>query len=91
MSTQLQKQSLSPAYTGEAARRIIYLRRAAERMLAELDGTRLEVVLIPAPERRHTLHSIRAVQERNCDWYRDFCASFTARRKKIAAGSYTTR
>jgi len=31
------------------------------------------VVLIPAPEPKHSTHMVRAVQEQNCDWYREFC------------------
>lgn len=83
MDVQLQKQTRSPVYVGQAARRIIALRRAAERMLAELESSRLEVVLIPSkvPDCAMRGGMIRAVQEANPEWYQDFCSQFTARRR----------
>jgi hypothetical protein len=78
----LQRTVGSPVYTGAAARRIVALRRAAERMLTELDSSRLEVVLIPASDVRHSGHSVRVVQEANALWYRKFCAEYSSTRKR---------
>ena len=83
MSAQVQRVNHSPSYMGEAARRIIRLRRAAERMLSELEGSRLEVCLIPSRDPDCAMRGgmIRAVQESNPEWYQDFCAQFTAKRR----------
>jgi hypothetical protein len=53
----------------------------AEHLLNELESNYLEVVLIPAPDRRHSGHCVRAVQSANADWYRDFCNKYPSRRK----------
>lgn len=50
-------------------------------MLWELETNYLEVVLIPASEQRHSGHCIRAVQNANCGWYKDFCSLFPSGRK----------
>lgn len=88
MSAQIQRQR-SPVYVGEAARRVVFLRRQAERMLAEFESRHLEVVLIPAPEKKHSLHCIRAVQESNADWYRKFCDAYQRRRQRRSFKSDT--
>ena len=82
MSAQLQR-ATSPRYIGEAARRIIRLRRAAERMLAELESSQLEVVLIPSKDRDCAMRGgkIRVAHMQNAEWYQDFCAQFTAKRR----------
>lgn len=54
---------------------------SAEEMLLELEANRLEVVLIPAPEKRHVGHCVRAVQDANPEWYRKFCAEYPSARK----------
>src|SRR5688572_32242163 len=57
------------------------LRRLAKRYLMELESAQLEVVLIPAPEPRHSTHQVRAVQEQNCEWYRQFCEEHPSNRR----------
>lgn len=47
-----------------------------ENMLWELLGNSLEVVLIPAPEQRHSNHCIRVAQYVNPVWYQKFCALY---------------
>lgn len=52
-----------------------------ENMLLELESGCLEVVLIPAPDPRHSGHCIRAVQYQNAAWYRKFCSLYPSSRK----------
>lgn len=52
-----------------------------ESMLFELLGNCLDVVLIPAPDPRHSNHCVRAVQYQNCGWYRRFCALYPPNRR----------
>lgn len=55
-------------------------------MLAELESSRLEVVLVP--QRWHTNEGgmVRCAISRNATWYRDFCAAHSsARVRKNAA------
>ena len=47
-------------------------RRLAETALRELDESRLDVVLVPAPRQAHEGHCIRVVQDRNPAWYQEF-------------------
>jgi hypothetical protein len=84
LSARLQKKT-SIAYTGEAARRIITLRRAAQKMLMELESSHLEVVLIPSRDHDCAMRGgmIRAVQYQNPAWYRSFCGIKESRRKDI--------
>ena len=91
MSTQLHRARTSPAYVGEAARRFIALRRAAQEMLAELDSSRLEVVLIPSrdPDCAMRGGKIRAVQSQNAEWYRKFCDQHQSTRKRRSFKSDT--
>lgn len=53
----------------------------ANDLLQELLSSRLEVVLIPAPEQRHSGHCVRAVQEANPEWYQKFCEIYPSNRK----------
>jgi hypothetical protein len=53
-----------------------------EDMYFELLGNKLEVVLIPAPDTRHSNHCIRAVQYANPKWYQDFCAMYPTSRAR---------
>jgi hypothetical protein len=57
---------------------------AALELLIELESSRLEVVLIPAPEQRHSCHSVRAVQESNAEWYQKMCKRHLRRRKRYS-------
>jgi hypothetical protein len=41
----------------------------------------MEVVLMPAPERKHSGHCIRVAHESNPEWYREFCGRFESRRR----------
>lgn len=51
-------------------------RRLAEEMLFELENSHFEVVLIPAPERRHSGHQVRALQSANPEWYSRFASQY---------------
>lgn len=54
------------------------IRRRALEMLNELESTPgLEVVLMPAPDPRHSRHCIRAVQWQNPRWYSRFVSQYT--------------
>ena len=53
------------------------IKERAGMMLNELTGSRFEVVLIPAPEPKHSGHKIRAKQEGNPAWYSCFVAQYT--------------
>lgn len=52
-------------------------------MLAELQSSRLVVVVAPAPDPRHQGHGVRCVCEKNAPWYRDFCAAFPSSRRRL--------
>ena len=54
-----------------------HIRRAAQRMLEELDDGYLEVGKFPGREGGY----VRMVMSRNADWYRLFCHSWTMRRR----------
>ncbi|MBN2140863.1 MAG: hypothetical protein JW718_07635 [Desulfovibrionaceae bacterium] len=60
------------------------LRPAVEQMLRDLDWSGLCVELIPAPEPMHPDHRIRAVAERNPDWYRELARTFQRGRRARA-------
>ena len=62
---------------------------AAFELLVELEGAHLEVVLIPASEQRHIGHCVRAVQEQNCDWYRQLCDEHQSSRRRRSFKSDT--
>ncbi len=55
---------------------------AAEFMARQLEGQRLRVVLVVAPEPRHSGHKIRVVESRNPAWYRQLCADYLTRRTR---------
>lgn len=67
-------QSRQPNQRSHARRATEGERELAILALGELDNRRLEVVLIPAPEPKHSEHKVRAVQGTNPDWYRSLCA-----------------
>jgi hypothetical protein len=48
-------------------------RAMAASMADELEHSRLDVVLSPAPSRNHPCQCVRTVQSRNPDWYRELC------------------
>jgi hypothetical protein len=52
-------------------------------LLYELEQNSLDVVLAPSPEQRHAGHSIRAVQGRNPEWYRELCSRFQSSRNRL--------
>lgn len=59
------------------------IRRRALRMLREFDAwPGLHVVLIGAPEPRHSQHKIRVVASQNPPWYRKFTEQFCVARKR---------
>jgi hypothetical protein len=45
-------------------------------LLGELESNRLEVILVPAPDPKHTGHMIRAVENRNPGWYSNLYWSY---------------
>lgn len=58
------------------------LRPALRLMLQDLECERLEVILVPAPERRvHRWQAVRAVFGRNPAWYRELAATFQRTRR----------
>ena len=56
--------------------------QGARYLLATLETQSLKVSLIPAPDPRHATHKIRAVSERNPQWYRRLCAAYPTKRAK---------
>ena len=46
-----------------------HVKEVAGTLLAEMDEFRLEVILVPASEPRHSGHRIRAAVNRNPAWY----------------------
>ena len=55
---------------------------ALEHMLAELEGNRLEVILVPQKRRTNEGGMIRAAVSRNARWYRSFCAAHPSSRTR---------
>lgn len=57
--------------------------RKAQILLDELDGSRLEVVLIPSRDGECAMRGgmVRAVQSQNAEWYRKFCKEHESNRK----------
>lgn len=53
-----------------------------EIMLAELESNRLVVVLVPCKRRVNEGGCIRVATEKNCKWYRVFCARHLSDRKR---------
>ncbi len=67
-------------------------RNRAQQYLAELRASRLEVVLIPAPQPSHSGHYVRVVQYANPHWYREFCGLYeSARRDRIRWRKFKTK
>jgi hypothetical protein len=60
-------------------------------LLAELEGARLEVILIPAREERFPGHRIRVAAEHNADWYRDLCSEYQSSRRRNRRNDNDTR
>lgn len=58
-------------------------------MLHELEERRLEVGLIPAPEKQHVGHCIRVAIESNPEWYRELCALFPRSRNRKRKDKFT--
>lgn len=60
------------------------LKAAADFMLHELETQRLTVVLMPScfPEIALRGGKVRSVQERNPQWYQDFCNAYAANRSR---------
>ena len=56
-------------------------RRLAGRALQELEENFLVVSLVPAPDPRFDGHKVRAVENRNPEWYRAFVAGAWTRAK----------
>lgn len=53
----------------------------AKELLTDLNANYLEVVLIPAPDPRHSGHYVRVTQYQNCAWYRTFCKEHPSNRR----------
>lgn len=51
-------------------------------MLYELESNWLEVVLVPAPDPRHSGHCVRKAHSYNADWYRKFCRWYPSGSKR---------
>src|SRR3989338_11592644 len=60
----------------------LFLEEAGD-MLKELKDNRLEVVLIPAPSPRFEGHKVRAVQNRNPEWYSRLYNSHSSFRREL--------
>lgn len=57
-----------------------------ELMLAELESSQLEVVLVPCKRYANQDGCIRVAANRNCTWYRRFCSRYSSdRRRKNSA------
>lgn len=57
------------------------LKYAFLEMLRQLESNHLKVVIVPQKEPTNCGASIRIVEERNCEWYREFCSEFPSNRK----------
>jgi len=51
-----------------------------ELMLAELQSSQLEVILVPQKRYTNECGMIRVAVSKNCSWYRKFCAANTSKR-----------
>ena len=49
----------------------------AEYLLNDLKQRKLEVILVPAPEPKHTGHEIRAVANQNPGWYQELYGAYS--------------
>lgn len=61
----------------------------AETMLDELETFQISVVLVDAPEKRHSDHKIRMVEMQNPKWYRDFCSLYKSDRNDRSTRFHT--
>ena len=61
----------------------------AETMLDELETFQISVVLVDAPEKRHSEHKIRMVEIQNPKWYRDFCSLYRSARNDRSTRFHT--
>lgn len=52
------------------------------KMYEELASNQLEVGLIPADDKKHYSHCVRAVFQQNPQWYQELCKRYEANRKK---------
>lgn len=65
------------------------LRMGLEFALAELEGNRLEVILVPSRVYVNEGGCIRVAISKNARWYREFCADYPSGRNRRKAGSDT--
>jgi hypothetical protein len=65
------------------------LTMALEHMLAELEGNRLEVVLVPQKRRTNEGGCVRVAVSKNCAWYRAFCRAHPSSRLRRNSASDT--
>lgn len=70
-----------PNRAGAAAARR-RMRQELELMLAELESSRLEVVLVPARFEVNVGACVRVAISRNADWYRRFCGAHGSSRRR---------
>ena len=56
----------------------------ADFLYQDLRANRLEVILVPAPEPKHCGHMIRAVANRNPDWYRELYSTHSHFRRDLS-------
>jgi hypothetical protein len=63
------------------------LREGIEILLSDMEEFQLVVEKVPAPEQRHSGHSVRAATSQNASWYRDFCDRHQKNRSKPHHGS----
>lgn len=61
-----------------------HLRETLAWMAEDLDQSRLEVTLVPAPDQRHCGHMVRVVAGHNPGWYRDLLSLFPRSRRDRA-------
>jgi hypothetical protein len=58
------------------------LTQALEQMLAELESSRLEVILVPQRRWTNEGGSIRCAISKNCRWYRAWCLAHPSSRQR---------
>lgn len=51
-------------------------------MAADLRANKIQTVIAPAPDPRHSGHGIRVVQEQNPAWYRAICKRYSTAAKR---------
>lgn len=62
---------------------------ALQEMLAELDSSRLEVILVPQRYRTNEGGMVRVAVSKNAAWYRRFCAAYLSSRRRRNLASDT--